>query len=94
MQRATMVLTDVMSSVSISDMTAIKRITANLPEELLQEALAMTGKGITETLVEGLELVRRAQAFETAMSLRGKVQLDIDIEELRDRAGRRHLDLD
>lgn len=89
-----MVLTNVMSPISIADMTAIKRITANLPEELLEEALAMTGKGITETLIEGLELVRRAHAFETAMSLRGKVKLDIDLEELRDRAGRRHIDLD
>src|SRR5262249_13232290 len=44
----------------------VKRITANLPEELLREAVGVTRKGITETLVEGLRLVRRARAYEKA----------------------------
>jgi hypothetical protein len=65
-----------------------KRITANLPEQLLEEAMKVTKKGITETLVEGLEQVRRRQAYEKAMSLRGKIQLDIDLEESRERRRR------
>jgi len=51
-----------MIDISIGIMTTGRRITANLPEGLLEEAMAVTGKGITETLVEGLRLVRRARA--------------------------------
>ena len=50
--------------------------------------MKVTKKGITETLVEGLEQVRRRQAYEKAMSLRGKIQLDIDLEESRERRRR------
>ena len=62
-----------------------KRITANLPEGLLEDAMTATGKGITETLVEGLHLVRRRRAAERAMALKGKLRLQIDLEESRER---------
>jgi hypothetical protein len=65
-----------------------RRITANLPEDLLDDALRVTGKGITETLVAGLRLVRRTRAYEKAMALRGKVHLVIDLDESRERARR------
>jgi hypothetical protein len=66
----------------------VRRITANLPEDLLADAMKVTRKGITETLVEGLRLVRRARGFEKAMALRGKVKLDIDLETSRERTRR------
>jgi hypothetical protein len=70
-------------------MTARKRITANLPEELLEEAMETTGKGITDTLTEGLELVRRTGAYRKAIKLRGDLELEIDLDESRERrAGR------
>ena len=75
-------------------MEAVKRITANLPQDLLENAMATTGKGITETLVEGLRLVQRRRAYEKAMRLRGKLRLEVDLEESRERAGRGHLRLD
>jgi len=62
-----------------------KRITANLPDTLLEEATAVTGKGITETLIAGLELVRRSRAHAKASALRGKIHLDIDLEASRER---------
>jgi len=65
-----------------------RRITANLPEDLLDDAMKVTGKGITDTLVAGLRLVRRARAYEKAMALRGKIHLDVDLETSRER-GRR-----
>ena len=74
-----------MTAVSIVIMTRGRRITANLPEQLLEEAMEVTGKGITETLVEGLRLVRRARAYEKAMALRGKVKLSIDLGASRER---------
>jgi len=69
-------------------MTSLKRITANLPGNLLSDAMRITGKGITETLVEGLQRVRRAGAYEKAMALRGKIQLDVDLEVSRARRRR------
>lgn len=65
-----------------------RRVTANLPENLLDDALRVTGKGITETLVAGLRLVRRTRAFEKAMALRGKIHLVIDLDESRERPRR------
>ncbi|HVQ77462.1 MAG TPA: hypothetical protein VMT79_18215 [Candidatus Binatia bacterium] len=75
-----------MTLISIGIMT--RRVTANLPEQLLAEAMGVTGKGITETLVEGLRLVRRARAYEKAMALRGKVKLSIDLDASRERRRR------
>ncbi len=63
----------------------VKRITANLPTALLDEASKITGKGITETLTEGLMLIRRSRVFAKAEALRGKIILDIDIDESRER---------
>ncbi len=67
---------------------AVKRVTANLPADLLEDARAVTGKSITGTLIEGLQLVRRTGAFQKAMRLRGKLQLDIDLEQSRERRRR------
>ncbi len=64
-----------------------RRVTANLPVQLLDRACRVTGKGITATLVEGLELVRRSAAAAKARSLAGKLRLDVDIEASRERAG-------
>lgn len=62
-----------------------RRITANLPGELLDEATRVTGKGITETIVAGLELVRRSRAYAKAQALRGHVHLNVDLEAARER---------
>ncbi len=65
-----------------------RRITANLPEDLLDDAMKVTRKGITDTLVEGLRLVRRARSYEKAMALRGKLHLDVDLDASRERSRR------
>ena len=77
-----------MIDVSISIMTRARRITANLPAQLLDEAMEVTGKGITDTLVEGLRLVRRTRAYDKAMALRGKLDLAIDLDSSRERRRR------
>ena len=69
-------------------MRGLRRITANLPDDLLEEAMEACGKGITETLTEGLRLVKRARAHRKAMQLKGKIQLDIDLEGSRERRDR------
>jgi hypothetical protein len=69
-------------------MTATRRVTANLPADLLESAMEATGRGITETIVEGLTQVQRRRFYDRAMALRGKVSLDIDLEQTRGRRRR------
>jgi hypothetical protein len=81
-----MILMSIMIYVSMPIM--IKRITANLPQELLREAMEVSGKGITGTIVEGLRRVRQGRAFGKAQALRGRISLDINLEESRERSHR------
>ena len=68
------------------DENPTRRVTANLPKGLLAQARQQTGKGITETLIEGLELVRRRAAAAKARKLRGKLKLKIDLGVSRERS--------
>jgi hypothetical protein len=90
-ERPACVLTMICTKHMLRDMNgerrpAIRRVTANLPAKLLRAACQSAGKGITETIVEGLELVRRAGALEKARRLRGRLRLEIDLETSRERA--------
>jgi hypothetical protein len=69
-------------------MARTRRVTANLPEDLLKDAMEVSGRGITETLVAGLRLVRQSRAHAKAMALRGRIELDIDLDESRERRRR------
>lgn len=62
-----------------------RRVTANLPAELLKHACRATGQGITDTLVQGLELLRRSGAAPKAAQLKGRLKLKIDLETSRER---------
>lgn len=63
-------------------------MTANLPIDLLDGACRVTGRGLTETLVAGLTLVKRTAAARKAARLRGRLHLDVDLEASRERARR------
>jgi len=69
-------------------MLRVRRITANLPEDLLRDAMRVTGKGITGTIISGLSLIRQTRVYDRAMRLRGKVRLTIDLNESRERRRR------
>jgi hypothetical protein len=69
-------------------MNETRRVTANLPIDLLDGACRVTGRGITETLVTGLTLVKRTAAARKAARLRGRLHLDLDLEASRERARR------
>jgi len=64
---------------------AVKRVTVNLPAKLLSDAQGVSKTGITETLVEGLELLARRQAAQQALRLKGKLHLRIDLDKSRER---------
>ena len=69
-------------------MDATRRVTANLPAALLDDAMRATGQGITETIVAGLERLKRADAYRKAMALKGKVQVSLDLDASRERRRR------
>ena len=66
-------------------MNRTRRVTANLPTDLLDEAMETTGEGITETLTAGLRLVRATRAYPKAMALKGKLRLNVDLDVSRER---------
>jgi hypothetical protein len=61
-----------------------RKITVELPGELLRRAQQTTGAGITATIRRGLELVAASKAYEELRQLKGKVALSIDLEQLRE----------
>ena len=72
----------------VFDMEAARKITANIPEKLLQEAQKVTGQGITETLIAGLRFLRRQLAYQEFQNLKGNLNLDIDLDVTRERTRR------
>ena len=68
----------------LSDVAEVRKITVEVPEDLLESALASTGEGITRTVRQGLELVAAGRAYEELRRLRGKVRLGIELEALRE----------
>lgn len=62
-----------------------KKITLNLPLLLLKEAQKVTGKNMTDTIIAGLEILRRVRAYDMAMEMRGNLKLNIDLERSRER---------
>jgi hypothetical protein len=61
----------------------VKKITANIPVELLERAQALTGLGITETLVAGLQELERSRKRSALRGLRGRVRFELDLEQTR-----------
>lgn len=78
-------------------MSDTKRITVDVPKDVLHAAQDATGKGISETVIEGLEHLRRENVArvekaerqkrfaEKMKALHGKLKLDVDVDELRGR---------
>lgn len=62
---------------------ALKKLTMEIPEELLERATSASGLGITPTVRRGLELVAASGAYAKLRRLRGKVKFSIDLPELR-----------
>ncbi len=62
---------------------AVKKITANIPVEILERAQAITGLGITETLIAGLQELERSRKRSALRILRGKVRFDLDLDKTR-----------
>jgi hypothetical protein len=64
-------------------MKAERRITASIPEELLEKAQRASGIGIAQTIRMGLQLVAASPTYARIRELRGKVRLSRKWAELK-----------
>ena len=64
-------------------MEAARKITVEIPAELLEKAQRASGKGITETVRTGLQLVAASHAYARLRQLRGKVRFTRTLAELK-----------
>jgi hypothetical protein len=61
-----------------------KKVTVELPADLLKRAQKATGRGITATIRTGLSLVAAREAYEGLRKRRGRVVFSIDLDRLRE----------
>jgi hypothetical protein len=63
---------------------ATRKITVEIPHDLLEKAQQASGSGITQTIRTGLQLLAASQAYDNLRQLRGKVHFSRTWEELKD----------
>lgn len=61
----------------------VKKITLNVPADVLERAQEITGEGVTSTIVHALEELERQAKRSALRQLKGKVKLDLDLETTR-----------
>jgi hypothetical protein len=64
-------------------METARKITVEIPPELLKKAQEASGAGITQTVRAGLELVAASRAYARLRQLRGKVRFSRSVRELK-----------
>jgi hypothetical protein len=64
-------------------MNTARKITIEVPPELLEKAQLATGSGITQTVRTGLQLVAASEAYARLRQLRGKVRFSRTVAELK-----------
>jgi hypothetical protein len=60
-----------------------RKITVNVPARVLENAVRVTGKGVTLTVIEGLEELDRRAKRSALRALRGKIRLALNLEDTR-----------
>ena len=64
-------------------MERARKITVEIPPELLEKAQQASGTGITQTVRTGLQLVAASQTYAKLRGLRGKVRFSRTSAELK-----------
>jgi hypothetical protein len=60
-----------------------RKITVEIPQELLKKAQQASGTGITQTVRTGLQLLAASQTYTRLRRLRGKVRFTLTLQELK-----------
>lgn len=61
----------------------LRKVTVNIPAETLENATRITGKGVTPTIIEGLEELERRAKRSALRALRGKIRFELDLAATR-----------
>ncbi|MFI5115873.1 MAG: hypothetical protein ACHP8B_04155 [Terriglobales bacterium] len=64
-------------------MPTARKITVEIPAELLEKAQKASGTGITQTVRTGLQLLAASQAYTRLRQMRGKVRFSRTLAELK-----------
>jgi hypothetical protein len=64
-------------------MGTVRKITVEVPPELLEKAQRASGSGITQTVRTGLQLLAASHAYARLRQLRGKVRFTRTLAELK-----------
>lgn len=67
----------------IRRMETARKITVEVPPDLLKKAQKASGSGITQTVRAGLELVAASETYANLRKLRGKVRFSQSLAELK-----------
>lgn len=63
----------------------LKKISTNIPEQLLRRACDITSLNQTEALIAGLKELIAQQERKAIIDLKGKVKIELDLDQLRQR---------
>jgi Arc/MetJ-type ribon-helix-helix transcriptional regulator len=64
-------------------MGEMRKITVEVPEDLLERVQDFTGAGVTETVRQALRKLDSIRAQRELLKLRGKVKFSMTLDELR-----------
>ena len=65
-------------------MKRARKVTVELPPDLLEKAQRASGAGITQTIRTGLQLVAASRVYDRLRQFRGKVRFSKSVAELKD----------
>jgi hypothetical protein len=65
-------------------MQTARKITVEIPQQLLEKAQQASGTGITQTVRTGLELLAASDTYARLRRFRGKVRFSRTLAELKD----------
>lgn len=65
-------------------MAKARKITVEVPDDLLKKAQRASGSGVTQTVRAGLQLMAASEAYARLLQFRGKVRFSRSVEELKD----------
>jgi len=62
---------------------AARKVTVELPRELLEKAQKASGTGVTQTIRTGLQLVAASHAYAQLRRMRGRVRFSRTVADLK-----------
>jgi hypothetical protein len=64
-------------------MNPARKITVEIPQDLLEKAQQASGAGVTQTVRAGLQLLAASRAYTQLRQLRGKVRVSRTLAEIK-----------